>query len=100
MNTQNHTLPGGVYKLERVYIGDHTSRFEYGKVYITFSFKIPGDSNKHITTFLDKDGVPAEFNTDTLHLHFITLADFTQLDRDKKINEILNDKYNSSIRQK
>jgi len=86
MNIQNHPLPGRIYRLERVYIGDHTSRFEYGKLYTTFSFTV---SDKHITTFLDKDNIPAEFNTDTLHLHFITLSEFKALHRDRKINEIL-----------
>lgn len=38
---------------------------------------------------IDKDNIPAEFNTDTLHLHFITLSEFKALHRDRKINEIL-----------
>lgn len=71
-------------KLELVYIGDHTSRFEYGKLYKAISFNEVG-----IITFLDKDGVACEFFKDTLQLHFITLSRFIQLSRDKKINEIL-----------
>jgi hypothetical protein len=67
-------------KLELVYIGKPTSRFEYGELYKAISFNEVG-----IITFLDKDGVPCEFFKDTLHLHFITLVEF----RDKKINEIL-----------
>jgi hypothetical protein len=67
-------------KLELVYIGDHISRFEYGKLYKAISF-----NNVGIITFLDKDGVPCEMNNDTLHLHFVSLSNF----RDKKINQIL-----------
>ena len=70
----------GVKRIELVYIGDHTSRFEYGKLYRAYSFNDVG-----IITFLDKDGVACEFFKDTLYSHFISLSNF----RDKKINEIL-----------
>jgi hypothetical protein len=71
-------------KLELVYIGDHTSRFEYGELYKAISFNEVG-----IITFLDKDGVPCEMNKDTLNSNFVTLSNFIKLTRDKKINEIL-----------
>jgi len=71
-------------KLELVYIGDHTSRFEYGELYKAISFNEVG-----IITFLDKDGVPCEMNKETLNSNFVTLSNFIKLTRDKKINEIL-----------
>ena len=71
-------------KLELLYIGDHTSRFEYGELYKAISFNEVG-----IITFLDKDGVPCEMNKDTLNSNFVTLSNFIKLTRDKKINEIL-----------
>ena len=71
-------------KLELVYIGDHTSRFEYGELYRAYSFNGVG-----IITFLDKDGRVCEMNKDVLNKHFITLSKFIKLTRDKKINEIL-----------
>ena len=69
-------------KLELVYIGEHTSRFEYGKLYRAISF-----NNVRIITFLDKD--PYEMNKDILNKNFVTLSRFIKLTRDKKINEIL-----------
>ena len=71
-------------KLELVYIGEHTSRFEYGKLYRAYSFNDVGT-----VTLLDKDGCVCEMHSETLHLHFITLSKFIKLTRDKKINEIL-----------
>jgi hypothetical protein len=69
-------------KLELVYIGEHTSRFEYGKLYRAISF-----NNVGIITFLDKN--PYEMNKDILNKNFVTLSRFIKLTRDKKINEIL-----------
>jgi hypothetical protein len=71
-------------KLELVYIGDPTSKFDYGKLYRAFSFNDVG-----IMTFLDKDGRVCEVNKDVLNKHFTTLSKFITLTRDKKINEIL-----------
>ena len=71
-------------KLELVYIGDPTSKFDYGKLYRAFSFNDVG-----IMTFLDKDGRVCEVNKDVLNKHFTTLSKFIKLTRDKKINEIL-----------
>jgi hypothetical protein len=71
-------------KLELVYIGEPTSRFDYGELYKAISFNEVG-----IITFLDKDGVPCEMNKDTLNSNFVTLSNFIKLTRDKKINEIL-----------
>jgi hypothetical protein len=71
-------------KLELVYIGKPTSRFEYGELYRAFSFNDVG-----IMTFLDKDGRVCEMNKDAINKHFSTLSRFIKLKRDKKINEIL-----------
>ena len=50
--------------LEMVYIGDHTSRFIYGQIYIANSFTV------ETTTLIDNDGVPMSFSNSILHLHF------------------------------
>jgi hypothetical protein len=71
-------------KLELVYIGEPTSRFEYGELYRAYSFNVVG-----IITFIDKDGRVCEMNKDILNKHFATLQRFIKLTRDKKINEIL-----------
>ena len=50
--------------LEMVYIGEHTSRFIYGQIYISNSFTV------ETTTLVDKDGIPMSFSNSILHLHF------------------------------
>ena len=68
-------------KLELVYIGQHTSRFIYGQVYIANSFTV------ETTTFIDKDGVPMSFSNDILHLNFRQKDKW----RDEQIDKILCD---------
>ena len=66
--------------LELVYIGQHTSRFIYGQIYIANSFTVD------TTTILDKDEVPMSISNDILHLHFRQKAQW----REEQIDKILS----------
>ena len=66
--------------LEMVYIGDHTSRFIYGQIYIANSFTV------ETTTLIDKDGVPMSFSNSILHLNFRQKAQW----REEQIDKILS----------
>ena len=68
-------------KLELVYINHHTDRFIYGNVYNTIHISFTE------TTIIDKDGVPAVFSNDILHLHFREKSKW----REEQINKILNE---------
>lgn len=66
-------------RIELVYIGEHTSRFIYGKVYKVISFK------EYTTALLDKDEVPMYFSNDILHHYFRRKDEW----REEQIEKIL-----------